>query len=257
MKWPKWIKLMRHDTSEYNLLKGKKKVDPMYQDFLKAWKVSQHSSETQMLARQVSSRFRLGVGDAKTKLADENGRQAYETGLALAKVSEVPDVIFVSPYERTQATLKHLSNGWKALKDVQVIEEERVREQEHGLALLDNDWRVFHTLHPEQKMLYELEGPYWYRYPQGESVPDVRARVRSFVTTLIRDWAEKRVLVVTHHLSILAFRAHLERLDSEEFIRLDKKEKPINCGITLYRGDPHVGKDGRLILDFYNKKFYK
>jgi IS5 family transposase len=61
---------------------------------------------------------------------------------------------------------------------------------------------------------------------------------------------------VTHHLTILSFRANYERLSPEEFIRLDEHEKPVNCGITVYRGDPNQGKDGKLVLQIYNKKFY-
>jgi broad specificity phosphatase PhoE len=75
-----------------------------------------------------------------------------------------------------------------------------------------------------------------------------------WVNTLIREYAGKRVLAVTHHLTILAIRAQLERLGPEEFIALDRNEKPINCGVTIYRGDPNQGEDGRLILAQYNQK---
>lgn len=61
---------------------------------------------------------------------------------------------------------------------------------------------------------------------------------------------------ITHHLSILSIRADLERLSADEFIRLDKEEKPINLGVTLYKGDPNQGTDGKLILEAYNVKLY-
>ncbi len=257
MKWPESVALIRHDTSEYNLLKERKKHDPLYKNFLQAWDHDPGSEAARQLAQAVQAKFALGTGDAKTKLADAEGRQAYETGVALRVREKVPHVIFVSPYDRAVLTLKHITRGWPELADVKVYEEERIREQGHGLSLIYNDWRVFHTLHPKQRQLFEIEGPYWYQYPQGEDVPMVRERNRSLMGTLIREYARKRVLLVTHHLNILAIRANLERLSAEQFIELDKKDKPINCGVTMYRGNPHKGKQGHLELDYYNHRYYR
>lgn len=248
--------LIRHDTSAYNVLKEAKKNDGVYASFLAAWDAAPDSEETRRLAIEVKEKFSFGVGDSDTPLADAEGKQARLTGEALAKEFETPDVIYVSPYARTMATLEHLTRGWPALGGVKVFKDERIREQEHGLALLYNDWRVFHALHPDQRMLRKLEGAYWYRFPQGENVPDVRLRNRSWIETIIRDWRGLRVLAVTHHLNILATRATLERLEAAEFLRLDKEETPINCGVTAYKGHPDKGQDGKLLLDFYNKRYY-
>jgi broad specificity phosphatase PhoE len=76
------------------------------------------------------------------------------------------------------------------------------------------------------------------------------------IGTLIREYAGKNMLMVTHHLTILSIRANLERLTPDEFIRLDQEEKPVNCGVTVYTGNSTVGKDGKLILDRYNQKLY-
>lgn len=84
----------------------------------------------------------------------------------------------------------------------------------------------------------------------------VRERNRSFMTTLTRDFATMTVLVVTHHLNILAIRANLERFGEKRFIELDEKEKPINCGVTTYRGYPNEGQNGRLRLESYNRNLY-
>ena len=254
MKWPSSITLVRHDTSAYNVLKDKKKNDPLYKEFLEAYHHQRRSEKARILALQVVEKFALNTSDADTPLASE-GVQAYQTGIALNK-GKLPDVVFVSPYKRALLTLMSITYGWKELATVKAYEDERIREQEHGLANLYNDWRVFHVLHPEQEVLYEREGPYWYRYPQGESVADVRSRNRSWLTTLTRDFAGKDVFAVTHHLNILAMRANLERLDAHQFIRLDSKEKPINCGVTVYRGVPGEGVDGRLVLESYNIKYY-
>ncbi len=111
---------------------------------------------------------------------------------------------------------------------------------------------MFHALNPDQKRLRDTMGPYWYQYPQGESVSMVRDRIRDVLSMIIREYAGQHVLMVTHHLTILSLRANLERLSPEEFIRLDNHEKPVNCGITIYRGEPKLGKNGKLVLESYN-----
>jgi broad specificity phosphatase PhoE len=143
------------------------------------------------------------------------------------------------------------------LETIKPVYDDRVREQEHGLSLLYNDWRVFQTMHTEQKELRDLMGPYWYQYPNGESVPMVRDRLRLVTDTLIREYSGANVWIVSHHITKLAFRANLERLSPEEFIRLDTMEKPVNCGVTIYRGTPMLGKNGKLVLESYNQCFWK
>jgi broad specificity phosphatase PhoE len=255
MKWPISLMLVRHDTSAYNALRDKKRGDSLYEKFLKAWEDGKDYSTISSLAYMVSQKFPLDTSDAETPLVDPESKRAFHTGLKLSN-EQLPDVIFVSPFRRALATLEHLTRGWPALKSVKTYEEERIREQEHGLASIYSDWRVFEALHPEQQILRKRKGSYWYRYPQGENVPDVRARNRSWLTTITRDFAGKRVLVITHHLNILVTRVNLERLSDADFIRLDEEEKPINCGVTLYQGYPLEGNDGHLKLTYYNKNYY-
>jgi broad specificity phosphatase PhoE len=255
IKWPEWIMLIRHDVSTYNTLREKKMKSDLYLRFLEARRRNIASTETRALAEEVRDTLALGVSDADTPLADTEGKRAHEVGVSLSK-GELPDVIFVSPYKRTADTLFHIMRGWPGLEKVKVYEEERIREQEHGLAGLYNDWKVFHALYPEQRLLREQMGPYWYRHPQGENVPDVRERNRSLTTTLVRDFSGKKVLVITHHLNILGFRANHERLNANQFIHIDENDKPINCGVTLYRCNPKQGNNGRLVLDYYNRKLY-
>jgi len=251
--------LIRHDVSAYNILKDKKLKSQLYQEFIKQFELDPTTDKAKALALAVQEEFSLGIGDAETPLLDLEAKRAEEVGIALRRKyhKKAPHVIFVSPYKRTKLTLAGLMRGWPELRKIHVVEDERIREQEHGLSLIYNDWRVFHTLHPEQRLLFKCEGSYWYRYPQGESVPDVRARDRSWMTSVVRDFSEKRVMAVTHHLNILGVRAHLERWSAEEFIRVDSSDRPLNCGVTTYRGNSKVGKDGRFELEYYNRRFYK
>ncbi|MEN9328022.1 MAG: hypothetical protein RI947_830 [Candidatus Parcubacteria bacterium] len=258
LKWPSHLAFIRHGQSVYNGQKALKTADATYQRFLSLYEQGNHTSEVQALARAVTERWKLDVGDFDTPLTSEGIQQATHTGRTLRESMELPNVIVVSPYKRAHDTLEHLKAGWPALGKVEMYEEERIREQEHGLALLYNDWRVFFTLHPQQRRLYELEGQYYYRYPQGENVPDVRERNRSWLNTVVREFAGLRVLVVTHHLTILATRANLERMSADQFMKMDKAEKPANCGVTLYTAQAGTGRrgQGKLKLEYYNRVYY-
>lgn len=256
MKWPETLTLIRHDTSAYNEFKQNKEQNSLYQEFLAAYQENPSSPQTRSLAERAWKELSLKIGDHNTPLAKDAGFQAESMAKKLSTQITLPDVIFVSPYHRTKATLERMMLGWPELSKVKVFEEERIREKEHGLALLYNDRKVFYVFHPEQKLLAKLEGEYWYRFPQGESIPDVRARARNWITTLVREFSGKNVLAVTHHETILAIRANQERMSAEQYIALDKKDTPINCGVTIYRGDPALGKDGKLVLDIYNAKLY-
>lgn len=256
MKWPEALTLIRHDTSAFNALKKEKEESSLYQSFTKEYATNPESEQTRRLALEVVGRFALDAGDHDTPLAEDVGQQAKIVGQRLKEIIKLPDMIFISPYKRAKQTFDKLIEGWPELKGIETKEDERIREQDHGLSLVYNDWKILNVLHPEQRRLHNIQGEYWYRYPQGESVSDLRERLRSWLGALTRDYAEKRVFAVTHHLTILSIRANLERLGAEEFLKLDHEEKPINCGVTIYKGDPNAGSNGKLILEAYNLKLY-
>jgi len=256
VKWPASIVLIRHGESAYNELKITKDADPEYVKFKAIFEADAQSPQTRALAEQLLARYPTKHSDYQTPLTELGVQQSRIAAHRLSTQIDTPDVIFVSPYIRTRQTLASMTQGWGALSDVKTVVEDRIREQEHGLATLYGDWRFFHAFHPEQRRLSNLVGEYWYQYPQGESVSQVRDRVRSVTSTLIREHAGKNVMLVTHHLAILSIRANYERLSPEDFLRLDQDEKPINCGVTLYRCDPTAGSNGRLKLEYYNRKLY-
>jgi len=248
--------------ARYNELRKKKEADFEYQVFMEAFKTDRANGRfrpsTLELARIVNQKFSLKVSDYDTPITTEGKRQAILLGEALEKShTPTPDIIICSPYLRTKETKRGVGIGWHTLDDVEVVYDDRIREQEHGLSLLYNDWRVFHTMHPEQADLRDLLGPYWYRYPQGESVSDVRDRNRLFIEMLIREYSGMNVWLFTHHLTILSLRANLERLSPEQFIELDEHQKPVNCGLTTYIGNPNKGKNGKLELLSYNQNLWK
>lgn len=264
MKWPNTLTIIRHGESAYNLLKKNKRENPDYEKFLELFAEDYEKAEDEkwpskklvVLARKVWQKTRLGFDDYHTPLTEEGFEQAKSTASSLKKVIKLPDVIYFSPSLRTKETLKGLVQGWPELAKVKAVSEERVREQEHGLQTIYNDWRVFCTLNPVQGLLFKQEGDYFYRQANGENKADVRDRVRSFMATIIREDAGQNVLLLSHHITLLCFRANLERWSPEKFIEIDKADKPINCGVTMYGGDPKQGENGKLILKTYNQKLY-
>lgn len=264
MKWPNTLTFIRHGESEFNFLKEQYQKHDLYKKFKKRFDLEFNkandenwiSDELKEMARILVKTFKRGADDYGLALTKTGHKQAQNTGKKLSTIAPVPDVIYVSPYLRTRQTLDGLIKGYPKLKKVKVISEERIREQERGLALLYADRRVYLVLNPLQALLFKLEGSYAYRFLNGENVADVRDRVRSFVTTLVREHSEQNVLIVSHHLTLLSLRSTLERWDRETFARVDHADHPINCGVTIYRGHPKVGKNGQLKLDIYNKKLY-
>ncbi len=256
MKWPTQVVLVRHGQSEFNVLRVIKERDPLYRKFKQAYEEDFTSDKARNLAEMVLEKYRLDLGDYQTRLTSIGIDQAKITGAGLSLDIEPPDVIYVSPYFRTRQTLDAMTNAWPELSSAKTTTDDRIREQEHGIQILYNDWRVFHVFHPEQKRMRDLFGAYWYQYPQGESMAQVRDRIRSFLTTLVREHAGQKVLLVTHHVTILCFLASMERLTPEKVTDMDKDLKPVNCGVTFYIGNPDKGQDGRLELTEYNRKYY-
>ncbi len=160
MKWPNRLTVIRHEESAYNIQKELKNKDPEYVEFKKAYNNRKKDPErARELALKLveSGAYILGVGEHDTATTDTGEAQAITTGQRLREKLEVPDVVLVSPYDRTIITLGHMSISWPELKDAKVVEDERLREQEHGLAVLYNDWRIFNILHPEQEALRNLQ----------------------------------------------------------------------------------------------------
>lgn len=264
MKWPNTLTFIRHGESAYNQLKAKKWENADYdrfcsifdRDFAQAKNENWVSDELRVIAEEVWQTTNLSISDYNTPITETGTAQAKELGKKLKEVTPFPHVIYVSPYLRTRQTFDSICENWPELKDVKTVYDERIREQEHGLATVFNDWRIYSVMNPLQALLMKLEGGYEYRFLNGESKADVRDRVRDFLGTIVREHAEEDVLVISHHLTILSFRANLEHWDREQFILVDREEAPINCGVTMYKGHPELGKNGKLVLETYNKKLY-
>lgn len=211
------------------------------------------------LAQILHKRYPATTGDFNTPIAPKAGDQAAEMAGNLKDLIRIPQVIYVSPYDRTLATLEAMKDGWPQLGDVKrVIKEEKVREQEHGDVLGYPDWRVYLALHPDQLMTRRLQGKYWYRYPGGESNADGRLRVEQFTDRTKARHTGESVLVVSHHKTILYARANHEEWDAEAFLKMDtRKKRPANASVTIFRATDDESHDGlKLDEEDYNKILY-
>lgn len=243
MKWPAQLTLIRHAESSYNQLRHSRLDHPKYVQFRSLFEDDWQSSATKRAAIEVAQVFSKDNGEDTTGITEHGKKQARDLGVKLPSEIDLPDVIFVSPHLRTRQTLQELQQVWDDLRDVRVIVDDRIREQDFGLRLLYGDWRVMQVFHPEQRPLYQIHGPYWYRQPQGENIADVRSRIRQWQSTLTRDYAGQKVMAITHHISILAFKANIDRLAPDQFISLYKSVTPGNCSISMYENA--LGNDGR------------
>lgn len=255
---PASVSIIRHGRSKFNHLNSTRKADPKYIEFTRRYHHDPADPETVALAQEIRELYQLEFSDYNTPLTDGAEGEAIATGRALSQCMILPDVIYVSPYVRTIQTLEAIKLGWPELATLPVSLDIRLREQEHGMVDHYHDWRVFFTLHPEQRILRERQGRYLYRYPQGENIPDVQTRLELFHDGLCRNHAGENVLVVAHHLVIIAYRMILEGFDPTEFMRIDEEEKPVNCGITTFTAqavetDP---ERSHLVLDSYNSCYY-
>jgi broad specificity phosphatase PhoE len=100
--------------------------------------------------------------------------------------------------------------------------------------------------------LLAMQGHYWYRYPQGENIPDVRARCRSWMSTLTRDHAGRRVLAISHHITILSHISNMKRMNAAAFLEMDATRKPRNSSSTEFI----CGDDGAFKLHRYNDQLF-
>jgi len=249
--------IVRHGRSEFNELGPKKNRDPLYRKFSEAYNLDWRSQETFRLALAVKQKFFLPYSQNHTPITEEGMRQARIAGAGLKDVISLPDAVVISPSPRTMDTFECMKEGWPELGEVrEVFCDERIREQEHGFMTLFNDMKVFFALHPWQRELYELDGDYFFRFPNGENAPDAKLRLGLWLEDMRKRFANKYVLAVAHFRIILCLRMILEGFDSEEFTRIDREEGPINCGVTMYRKEPARGKFGKLGLVCYNKKLY-
>lgn len=194
-----------------------------------------------------------GVPDHDIPLTAEGGRQSRAVGAALRERHGAFDYVYHSGYlrtvETTEGLLSSLSPGERSL--VRVRSSLFVRERDSGWAY-DMTTAEAEAAFPWLRDYWRTAGSFYARPPGGESVAQVCERVYLFLNMLFRDRAGKKVLFVTHGLTMRAFRFLLERWSHDD-PRLKGEAAP-NCSVTTYVMDEG---EGRLALRGSNEVFWR
>lgn len=220
MAMPNDLVIVRHGHSEGNLVMGNvKKGDDSF----------------------LTAEFREVPGH-RWRLTSEGREQARAAGEWIRQhIDKRFDRYYASPFVRTMETA--------ALLDLTQAEwrlDQRLRERDWGEinSVPPGEHR---SLYPQNALIKKIDALYW-RPPAGESIADVRLRVRSFFDTMHRECEGQTVIVVTHGEFMSAARASLEYMSDSDWVAADSDRafKIHNTHIYHYsRRDPETGEIGK------------
>lgn len=220
MTMPIDLVFVRHGHSEGNLVMGNSKK-------------GDNSSITDEFRETPGHRWRLTT----------DGRiQAAETGEWIkGNILKGFDRYYASPFVRTMETAALLD-----LPDAEWRLDQRLRERDWGeINSMPKEEHVFN--YPQNALIKKIDALYW-RPPAGESIADVRLRVRNFFDTLHRECESQSIIVVTHGEFMSAARAALEYMSDEEWVSHERDEnwRIHNTHIYHYsRRNPKTGEVGK------------
>jgi broad specificity phosphatase PhoE len=162
------------------------------------------------------------VGDHTFGLTPLGREQAKRAGKTIGAAFFKGALTYCSPYQRARETLADMLAGAAVPSEsVRVYEDPRLREVEHGYV----DARA-------QQSLRRTHGWFYYRFHGGESPADCFDRTSNFLEGLMRQVERKRakrVLVITHGLTIRCFVMRFLHLTVEQF---DMIASPSNADIV-------------------------
>ena len=186
--------------------------------------------------------------DMDVPLSDLGHEQSVALGRWFAElpVAQRPDVVLHSPYERASQTARYVIEALGARrKDIAIRCDERLREKEFGI--LDRLTALgIKQQHPKLAEQRARVGKFYFRPPGGESWCDVILRLRSVLDMVVRDYSERRVVIVAHQVIVLCLRYLLEDLQESTVLAIDRRGDIPNCSITSYEIEP--GDPPRLAL---------
>jgi broad specificity phosphatase PhoE len=221
--------------------------------------IVRHGESAGNLARQAAydaglARIDIADRDVDVPLSPLGEQQACALGrwFAAMPAEAQPDVVVTSPYRRAVRTAEQIRDCGGVSPDLpEFTVDERLREKEFGI--LDRlTASGIRQHHPDQAEFRGILGKFYHRPPGGESWCDVILRLRSAMDTIALHHGGRRVLIVGHQVVVLCLRYLLENLTEAEILAIDAGGDVTNCGVTEYRFDPGLGKDGHLVLHRYN-----
>jgi len=175
----------------------------------------------------------IATRDMDVELSVRGQEQAAALAPWLREPDRAPDFVLASPYVRAESTALAATAGLSSA----FVLDERLREREFGM--LDRlTRRGIEERFPEQAAARARLGKFYHRPPGGESWCDVALRVRSTLDTISRQYAGRRVVVVSHEVVILMFCYVLQHLREAEILELARAHPLANCSVTIFSANP-------------------
>lgn len=258
MKWFRTIVLATPGESESQFNKRCCLSDPDFREFLKYITEDPDNLLIYGLAETLKERFGIPFRDINSPLTSTGIEQVRVTASELQKKIEAPEKIFVAPCAVALETAAVIQKHWPATRNAPIIKDDRLQPQDLGRAALYHDPRIFMVLDQEQKGMIEYYGPYRYRFPQGESIADVRERTRGSIGAWVREQGGSHIMAIAPGLVIHCLEANFrDETTEEEFIKSWREERDGNghCHVSAYRNTPKSGKE-RLEPIFRNEIFW-
>lgn len=156
-------------------------------------------------------------GRTDIPLTDEGVAQAKI--LAEKSKSLSLDLIISSPMIRTKMTAEEVS---KACGDIPVLTDERVIEQCYG---------IYEKHSRDNPDFLENKRQFAKKYPRGESMLQVAARVYDFLNEIKEVYKDKNILIVTHGGVIRHINSYFYDMTNDEFSSFFVE----NCTLKEYK----------------------
>lgn len=215
--------------------------------------IVRHGESTANVARRKAEDEKLPTIDfpereADVPLSEFGAKQSIALGNWFKFQKEKPTIIVSSPYLRATETARIIAEKAR-FENRKIILDERIRERELGVFDRLTKLGAMEKYAEECAKREEL-GKFYHRPLGGESWADVALRVRSFWRDLRENFADEKVLIVTHEVVIRIFRYVLENFTEAEILAIDHACDVENCAVTSYHFDTD-GNKPTLKLDNY------
>lgn len=175
------------------------------------------------------------TADHRVPITALGHRQAEAVGRGLRARYTRFDAVIHSGYARTRETaegiLKAFTDDERAAMTVSHDLFVRERDTGYGWDMTTAEARA---AFPYLQEYWSTMGPFFARPPGGESVAQVCERVKMFLDRLEAQHAGQRVLVVTHGVTMRAFRYLLEGWDYDQMEQNLRGHASPNASITAY-----------------------
>ena len=204
-----------------------------------------HGESTANIARRNAESEKLPTIDfpereADVPLSEFGAKQSVALGNWFKFQKEKPTIIFSSPYLRATETARIIIETAR-FEHKKIVLDERIRERELGVFDRLTKLGAMEKYAEECAKREEL-GKFYHRPIGGESWADVALRVRSFWGDLRENFADEKILIVTHEVVIRVFRYVLENLTEAGILAIDRASDVENCAVTSYYFDADGSK---------------